>query len=704
MKKILYILFTVITLSISVTSCSSDESSIGGEGKVNLSMVINDDIVNFSRSGADDAVAQNCTIYIYSGKGLIRKFHGLNEVPADLWLVSGGYKALAWTGDSVDASFDKKFYKGSTDFTVSKDQVAQVVLNCKIQNVVTSVSIDESIGNALTDYTVTISNSKGSLAFNAENMSTAKGYFMMPPADTELSWTLTGKQVNGSDYTLSGKISNPKRSTEYTLRFSYNPTVGEVGGALISVAIDETEAEVNDNVVINGAPKILGIGFDITNPVYSEYGNFKAKVSLWAAASAAITGCEISCDYFETAGLPANVIDFAQISSAGAENLAALGLTWQYAYNESNATSTAKISFSKDLLNVLPLGEYIINVKVTDANGKTRITPFNIIISDAKVVTNEVERTSIFATHATIRGNIAKEGATNAAFNFRKKGETKWTTIAATTSGVVFSAPLTGLTSNTTYQYVAKCDDFVGTDIKEFTTEAKYIIPNASFEDWYTASDGALMPMASGSKFWDTGNHGSAKMNKNVTTSDNSIKNSGEKSIKLSSQFVGVGIIGKFAAGNLFAGEFLNVDMSDMSASMNFGMSFNGSRPSKLALYMKYVPGTVDYESSGRIKKGDTDMGHIYVALSDLGKPWAINSKTQTFFDKNAADVIAYGEIIQTTATDGMVRIEIPLSYNSNTRIPTHLIFVAAASRYGDYFAGSTSSVMWLDDLEFIYE
>ena len=36
--------------------------------------------------------------------------------------------------------------------------------------------------------------------------------------------------------------------------------------------------------------------------------------------------------------------------------------------------------------------------------------------------------------------------------------------------------------------------------------------------------------------------------------------------------------------------------------------------------------------------------------------------------------------------------------------MPTSIIIVASASRYGDYFQGSAASKMWLDDMELIYE
>ena len=51
-----------------------------------------------------------------------------------------------------------------------------------------------------------------------------------------------------------------------------------------------------------------------------------------------------------------------------------------------------------------------------------------------------------------------------------------------------------------------------------------------------------------------------------------------------------------------------------------------------------------------------------------------------------------------------MIGFTIPLEYHATDRIPERIILVASASRYGDYFEGSTGSTMWLDDLELIYE
>ena len=45
----------------------------------------------------------------------------------------------------------------------------------------------------------------------------------------------------------------------------------------------------------------------------------------------------------------------------------------------------------------------------------------------------------------------------------------------------------------------------------------------------------------------------------------------------------------------------------------------------------------------------------------------------------------------------------IDLEYKNLTKKPTHIIIVFSSSKYGDYFEGSTKSLLYLDDLEFVY-
>ena len=67
---------------------------------------------------------------------------------------------------------------------------------------------------------------------------------------------------------------------------------------------------------------------------------------------------------------------------------------------------------------------------------------------------------------------------------------------------------------------------------------------------------------------------------------------------------------------------------------------------------------------------------------------------------------IAYGEKVFTESyndAENLKELTIELDYDNyggTQRKPTSIIIVASASKYGDYFEGSGSSKMWLDDME----
>lgn len=173
-------------LAAGLWSCASENPfDTEGSGTVKLHTVINTITTRADGdntiSDTEQALRDKCVVYISSPKGLIYKKKGLDNVDESLTLKAGSYVAEAWSGDSVTASFDKMFFRAYYPFTVSNGNTTNVVLNCKIQNVVASVNASTIDPNVLKDdYQITIKNSRDKLVFNKENASSARGYFMMP--------------------------------------------------------------------------------------------------------------------------------------------------------------------------------------------------------------------------------------------------------------------------------------------------------------------------------------------------------------------------------------------------------------------------------------------------------------------------------------------------------------------------------------------
>lgn len=332
-------------------------------------------------------------------------------------------------------------------------------------------------------------------------------------------------------------------------------------------------------------------------------------------------------------------------------------------------------------------------------------------LTDVKVGINSVDA---WTRVAWIDG-FGREGENNGC-EYKKEGDSDWIKVddsQLSHDGGKFVARVIHLEPNTSYV----CRVYSGTEYSDevmFTTGQETQPENNSFE--YTSGTSPLYLFDEGQEmWWDTGNTGSSTMGKNVTTVDSNFKQSGNQSLLLSSQFVGIGSIGKFAAGNVFAGKYLKTDGTD--GVLGFGRPFT-SRPTKLKGYIKYNCGVVD-KGGDKIANGQNDIGTVYVALTDGdgvayddGSKWSCIIKTKEkerqLFDKNAANVLAYGEMIlnESTEGDGLIPFEIELDYKATDRVPTRIVIVASASYYGDFFQGSTSSKMWLDDitLEYDYE
>ena len=311
-------------------------------------------------------------------------------------------------------------------------------------------------------------------------------------------------------------------------------------------------------------------------------------------------------------------------------------------------------------------------------------------------------------------------------FQYKTADAAEWTKVATEMTveekDKKFATRLTGLTPATAYQcrlyYNDGSEEGITSETVDFTTEAQTPLPNGNLDSWYKSGK-TWYPVTendynvSGS-FWDSSNPGTttgagALVNKNPTQGNSTtVHTSGGQSAELKSQYASAFGIGKFAAASLYTGKF-NSLVGTNGAKIDFGQPFV-SRPTALHGWFNYTSGKIDYRGGntpeGLGEKGSDDLCSIYVALSKKQKQ-VDNTKTETFLDlENDADIIAYGQLSDAEAvtTNGWKEFTLNFKYKTLEPLDTYyLIIVFSASKYGDYFTGSTNSVMYVDDLELIY-
>ena len=330
-----------------------------------------------------------------------------------------------------------------------------------------------------------------------------------------------------------------------------------------------------------------------------------------------------------------------------------------------------------------------------------------IDIIDLPVQSVEVTTGSVnpWAMFAYVNGEYTTESAPEGlGFQYRKASEAEWTDFAGEISyeGKTFSARITGLEPETMYEFRAvSAQDVRDDSAVQFTTEAADQLPNFNFDSWYKDGKNWYANADMGDNyFWDSGNKGANTLSEvNPTSPEETFVVSG-KAVRMESKYV----ILAFAGGNIYSGSFGSV--SGLGASINFGRPYT-CRPTALHGWYSYAPKAIDkVKAPYEDLKGTMDVGKIYVALTDWSSPFNVNTNTGTFFvpDEDPA-VIAYGELEIPENSNGEYKeFTIDLEYRDLERIPTHVLVVATASKYADYFTGGVGSTMYIDEFEFLFE
>ena len=734
MKKIkLLYAITLLGFSFLGGACKEDRDIAGEQGTLQLSVGMSDKITVASRTLSSEEqtqLEQACKVRIYNETSLVRKYEGTDNVPSSIPLMSGTYSVRVTAGDSVAASFDQRFFEGNEEFTITKGQQSPVEVKCGIANTVLAFTWDESLKEAFEgDCQVTVTSATGELVYSSANAD-AKGYFSLPADNRKLTCKFTATKLTGGTYEQTTELTDAQPATLYNMTCKYTATGQETtGGAWLTLSVDETPlSEETTTIWIKQRPVIVckdadNIEYDLEQPMYLAT-NTKGTYYLIVSTSSPLKGALLQNDRFTEFGVPANSMDLMNLGGKDA-SVEASGISLHAPNAIMETGGTWKIQFSEELIAKMTAqeGQVTTTLTATDKNGKQRMVTWNIVVSNATVATTEAIPYEIWTSKATLHGKVTGTLASTPKFQYRVKGSgSSWTVVDADLTESTFSKEITGLNPGTTYEYQAMDGTQASTVTCEFTTETTFQPDNASFEYTQTYKVSTLLGnkdclffyQAGKEMWWDTGNTGSATAGKNLTTQDSNIKNSGNYSAKLAS----ANIMGTFAAGNLFTGKFLGTE--DMTKGiLGWGRPCT-SRPKALKVWVRYTPGTVD-KGDSHISNGETDKGIIYVAVGDwkssdsaYGSEWPIVVRTKgpVLFNPHDEGTIGYGEHIFTenygTETETSLKeITIPLDYEGYggyNRKPETILIVASASQYGDYYEGSSSSVMWLDDMELIYE
>ncbi len=692
MKKIFNITALCAACAMLIASCakSADEQALemkDGEGVLSVNIATTRAEIN-----ADDTFAMR--IYKYSDattegereKGLVRKYKALAEVPQYIWLLEGDYCVSVQIGDKTDASFENRYFEGEKDFSITPRKIETVDVDCAMQNVSAATDFDATIAAKFTkEYYAYVSatDTFDLAAAQAGSVPTLKytenktGYFIMPEGCTTLCWSFSGEDGEGNTVTQTGKIADVKARMLYTLRFKYSKDAG--GFFTVTATVDTTAEHCEDKIPFSPDPVVKGDGFDATEPY--NYVSGERKYIITALDN--ITEMKLA--------LGGEQIDLLSGTHTG------------IAVTEVNKKEY-HVTLSDDFFATLASGTNEIMFRIKDASGGIGLT--TVIYGIQGVATLTSDNYDLWNNTADFTATVFNSPA-DVEIGYRI-AEGEWSKFAASATGTAntYAAQATGFAAGKTYEYALFIGSVQTGKILTVTTPAGAQIPNANMEQWFLYNDAVWCPCSSITEmFWDSGNHASAGLlgiDNNLTYSSEDVRpgSTGTKSAYTHSIKASVMGIGKFAAGNLFVGKFVRV--KGTNGIVDFGRAFNfTARPKALQFWMKNNCGEINMGSQA----SGLDPANIYVCLCDRTTPYTVDtSDTSTLFNPETADgVLAYGVYNSTESHADWTLMRIDLTFKDEHKVPNFLVLTFTCSAYGDYFTGSTSSWMYIDDVEFVY-
>jgi len=182
------------------------------------------------------------------------------------------------------------------------------------------------------------------------------------------------------------------------------------------------------------------------------------------------------------------------------------------------------------------------------------------------------------------------------------------------------------------------------------------------------------------------------------------VSGKGKKALKLKTCGISTlfGAVKKLAAGCAFVGYTGNIDLTNLSAHVFWGVPFT-ERPKVLEGYYCYKPVPIDWVKEPYMdKKGQMDIASVAIILSDWVSPYDICPPDRLLDVDKDPGIIGYGKVIFNKSMSAYEPFHIDITYR-NERTPRYISIVCSSSELGDSFTGGDGSVLYLDEFKLTY-
>lgn len=340
-------------------SCSTDNApTTSGCGTVNLNLGINSHIICASDS---NIILENLPsinsfgISMSNSDGQYNHFwDSFSDFPKNELFRTDNYMITASYGDINNEGFDCPCFIGSSNFSVTDNEISNVNIECKLTNTMVSIVYTDAFKEFFKDYDAKL-HSEGGL-YISYGKDESRPMFLKPG---RISLTLSLTKKNGINATFQ-----PADIVMAYAQHHYHITLDVVGEnegneklvikSDASNALEDIYIPLNDEYMTSPSPIITTSGFNSDNSI-NIYEGEKLSTSIIASISSQSGIKELTLTTHSKSliknGFPEE-IDLVNITSEQKDFISAKGLILNYSWSELN--QCIQLDFTNLVKNISP--------------------------------------------------------------------------------------------------------------------------------------------------------------------------------------------------------------------------------------------------------------------------------------------------------------------------------------------------------------
>lgn len=269
MNKMLIKSILPAVVALSLTACTAEDSPLtGSTGSIAPEVNLDTEVVASARSARSDGdiTAEDLVLTLTSSDGSYsQSWNGVSAFPADEKFKTGGYTMTASYGALENEGFDKPYYFGSTDLTVTENNTTRASITAALANTMISVEYTENFKNYMQAWSAELHADGGEYLFYPQTES--RPVYLRPGA-TSVNVEITKPTGQTAKLLAASFVTEPRHHYHLTVDLANG-----AGDAVMVVKFDDTvdmediEIELSDELMNAPAPTVAAQGFNTDAPL-----------------------------------------------------------------------------------------------------------------------------------------------------------------------------------------------------------------------------------------------------------------------------------------------------------------------------------------------------------------------------------------------------------------------------------------------------